>query len=418
MDSNAWWKAHDPGSAAMPAWSSPAYDDSAWDKIVPAGDWESWGVKTLADFDGTVWFRKTVTLSAAQAATQTRGAATLSLGPVDDVDSTWVNGKSVGALEGWDTPRVYTLPAGTLHEGANLIAVGVLDLGAGGGLWGPASAKTLKLSDGSTIALDTPWRYKISAPLRQTGAIPHAPWLPESGLSMLYNGMIAPLGPLGIKAAIWYQGASNSANAKDYARLLAALVHQTRAQFGAQLPYLVVQLPDFGPMSTKPEESDWATLREAQRRVTDALPYMGLAVTIDVGQRDAIHPTDKQAVGERLALLARQVVYGEPIEGRAPVPLSVTRKGGIITITFANAGTGLSIYESNHALGFELCDKAMHCRFADAALADNRVTLDAAQMPDASRLRFCWADSPICNLYNSAGLPATPFEMPIRDAQP
>jgi sialate O-acetylesterase len=412
-DSNAWWKAHDPGSAASPAWYDPAYDDSHWAQIVPAGDWEGWGVAALTDFDGIVWFRKTVTLSAAQ----TKGNAVLSLGPVDDVDSTWVNGKSVGAREGWDTPRVYTLPAGTLHEGVNVIAVGVLDLGAGGGMWGPASAKTLKLGDGSVIALDTPWRYKISAPLSQTGSIPHAPWLPESGLSMLYNGMIAPLGPLGLKGIIWYQGESNSDNARDYDKLLTALVGEMRAQFGAAMPFLVVQLPNFGPKHTTPQESNWAILREAQRKVTDALPHMGLAVTIDVGQDDNIHPTDKQAVGARLALLARQIVYGEPIEGRAPAPRIVTRKAGVITVAFANVGTGLATYESQRALGFQLCDAAMQCRFADAALTGNRITLDGSQMPDAVVLRFCWADSPICNLYNSAGLPATPFEMPIGDAR-
>ena len=406
---NGWWKAHDPGSMATPAWSDPAYDDSAWDRIVPAGDWEGWGVKELTDFDGTVWFRIPVTLTAAQA----KGDAVLSLGPVDDVDTTYVNGQSIGAMEGWDTPRNYTLPVGTLHAGVNLIAVGVLDLGAGGGMWGPADAKKLTLADGTVIPL-TQWRFKVSAPLSQTGSIPHAPWLPETGLSMLYNGMIAPLGPMPVKAILWYQGEANDSEPRNYARLLTGLVEDWRSRFGP-VPFLVVQLPDFGPISTKPENSNWAQLREAQRQVTDTLPNMGLAVTIDIGQRDNIHPTDKQAVGARLALLARQVVYGEAIDGSAPAPASVTRDKDRVIVRFTHVGTGLGAYESNHALGFQLCDAAGHCRFADAALTSgDTVSVDAAPMPDATLLRFCWSDSPICNLYDSKGLPAAPFQQAIK----
>jgi sialate O-acetylesterase len=410
--SNEWWRAHDPASGAHPAWSDPAFDDSAWAQIIPAGWWEGWGVKPLRDFDGIVWFRVNVTLSAAQA----RGDAVLSLGPVDDNDSTWINGIAIGAGEGWDTKRVYKVPAGTLHEGKNLIAVGVLDMGAGGGMWGPATDKTLKLGDGSTIVLDTPWRYQISAPLKQTGSMLHAPWLAESGLSMLYNGMIVPLGPVGLRGAVWYQGESNTADAKKYAPLLKGVIADARHQFGADLPFLIVQLPDFGPAATKPEDSNWADLREQQRLVAQQVPNTGLVVTIDIGQRDNIHPTDKQAVGARLALLARQMIYVQAVEGTAPAPVSALRVKDKLTIGFVHTDKGLVVYESNRPMGFQVCNAAKHCDFVDATLDRDQIVIDLAQHRDASKVRFCWADSPICNLYSSEDIPAVPFEMPITDA--
>ena len=222
------------GTSATPTWSDPGFDDSGWPEIILAGDWEGWGIPALSAFDGIVWVRKSFTLTAEQA----KGAATLSLGPVDDIDTTWVNGKQVGGEEGWDTPRIYSIPAGTLHEGTNVIAVGVLDTGAGGGIWGTADEKTVKFANGIVLKLNTPWKYKISVPLAQTKPMPHAPWLKESGLSMLYNGMIAPLGPTQIRGVVWYQGESDAAQAKEYARLLPALMEDWRHRFGADVSFL------------------------------------------------------------------------------------------------------------------------------------------------------------------------------------
>ena len=406
---DGWWRAHDPASAASPPWSSPDYDDSAWDQIIPAGDWEGWGVKALGAFDGIVWMRKSFTLTAAQA----KGGAVLSLGPVDDIDTTWINGVEVGSQEGWDTPRVYKVPAGTLHEGANLLAVGVLDTGAGGGIWGPADAKTLKLADGTLLKLNTPWRYRISAPLTQTGGMVHAPWLKESGLSMLHFGMIMPLGPTTMRGILWYQGESDTWQAKEYGRLLPALIADWRQRFGADVPFIVVQLPGYGPPITKPDESKWADLREVQRRVVDETPNAGLAVTIDLGQRDNIHPTNKQEVGRRLALIARKLIYGENIVASGPTPLTAVQNGNTVTVSFANVGNGLAIYESNRPISFELCDAAKHCSFVDATQNQNEIILDASLVPSPATVRFCWADSPICNVYNPDGLPAVPFEISV-----
>jgi sialate O-acetylesterase len=409
---DGWWQAHDPASATSPAWRDPAYDDASWDEIVPTGYWNSWGVKALGDFAGIVWLRKTVTLTADQA----KGEAVLSLGPIDDVDTSWVNGVQVGGEDGWDIPRVYKVPAGTLHAGKNLIAVGVLALSSGGGLWGPADAKTLQFADGSKMVLDTPWRTRISAPLSETGGIPHAPWLPENGIAMLYNGMIAPLSPIGLSGIIWYQGESDTWQPEEYGRLLGGLIDDWRGKFGADLPFLVVQLPNYGAPATKPEQSDWAELRESQRHVADSVPNTGLAVTIDLGQRDNIHPTDKQAVGARLALLAEKLIYKMDIVASGPTPLAAVREGDKIRVSFANLADGLAIYEAGRPISFQLCDAKEQCRFVDATLQQNAILLDAAAMPDAASVRYCWADSPLCNVYNAAGLPAVPFELPIASA--
>src|SRR5262249_46369932 len=160
-------------------------DDSNWDTMKLDGWWEGSGIAAFKNFDGIAWFRTTVELTPAQAAQ----AATLSLGPVDDIDDTWVNGVHVGGYEGWDQPRVYALPSGALKAGTNVIAVGGLDTGGGGGLWGPPSVRTLKFSDGETLQLPERWRYRIAAPLIETRAPPHAPWSDAIGTTLLYNGM-------------------------------------------------------------------------------------------------------------------------------------------------------------------------------------------------------------------------------------
>ena len=401
----AWWRAHDPNAA----WRDPTYDDSAWDEIVPTGSWKDWGVPALKSFDGIVWFRKTVTLSAAQA----QGVAQLSLGPIDQADTTWVNGTDVGGSEGWNAERDYTISSGTLHQGKNVIAVGVL---GGDGMWGPSDKRTLKLANGTIVKLDTAWRYRISAPARQTGGMPHTPWLKELGLTMLYNGMIAPLGPTPLSGILWYQGESNTNEADRYAPQLRALISDWRHQFGAETPFLIVQLPSYGPAATVPEESDWAQLREAQRRVADEMPHTGLAVTIDLGDRRNLHPVVKQEIGCRLALIAERWIYLQDVVDSGPAPISARRSGHKIAMHFADLAKGFALYGSQRPVGFELCDKAKRCRFVDATLSNDEIDLDAKAIPDAASVRYCWADSPICNVYNSEGLPAVPFELPITAA--
>jgi len=406
-----WWRSHDPASTASPPWYAPSYDDVGWASIVPGGTWREWHVPALQTFNGLVWLRKDVVLDAEEAGQQ----AVLSLGAMDQSDITWVNGAEVGASEGYDVPRVYGVPAGVLHAGHNVIALGVF---GGAGPLVPGSQMTLKLADGRTVHLSGKWRYKTSAPMSRTGQIPHVPWLNQFGLAVLHNGMIAPLGATRIRGILWYQGESNADQPQEYARLLPALISDWRQQFGQATPVLIVQLPGFGPYNTRPEHSDWADLREVERRVAAATPHAGLAVTIDIGSTRFLHPTDKQDVGGRLALLARSLIYGQSVVGVSPSPVAAWRADGEVRVRFDGHGGGLQTEEFNRPIGFELCDRMGRCAFVDATQHGTDVVLEAASAAQAVTVRYCWSDSPICNLYDREGLPAVPFELPIGHAPP
>jgi sialate O-acetylesterase len=406
--SDRWWRDNDPGSAGETPWYSPEYDDSGWSAVALEGFWEG-SSPELTTFDGVVWHRTTVTLTAAQAA----GEATLRLGPVDDVDTTWINGRKIGGHEGWDTPRIYSVPAGVLREGRNVIAVGVLDTGGGGGLWGPAADKALTLADGSVASLADPWRRRVSAPTSELRNLPRTPWIGGSGVTTLSNGMIAPVEGYGLAGFAWYQGEANVGDPEGYSRLLPGLIADWRARFGdADLPFLAVQLANFGPAASTPQDSAWAALREVQREVVEADPNAGLAVAIDIGDRYDIHPTNKQEVGRRLALAARAVAYGDAAAPASPSPRAAEVAGRTVVVSFDRALEGLVVYGAARPVGFELCG-ADGCRFVDALVDGETVVLDAAGVAEPRTVRFCWADSPVCNLYGDTGLPAVPFELPV-----
>ena len=406
----AWWHAHDPASAAALPWFAPQYDDAHWASIVPDGTWRVWNVPQLKTFNGIVWMRKTLTLPA-QAAGET---AVLSLGAIDQSDITYVNGVEVGASEGYDVPRRYPVPAGVLRAGRNVVAIGIF---GGAGLLSPANRLSLRLSGGESVRLSGRWRFKRSVPMRRTGQIPHVPWLNQFGLTVLYNGMIRPLGRTRVRGVVWYQGESDADQPQAYVRLLSTLIRNWRGQFGARTPFLIVQLPNFMAYHTRPRHSDWACLREAQRRVARALPRVGLAVTIDIGSRRIIHPADKADVGRRLARLARTLIYHQAVTGQSPSPVAAWRAGERVMVGLDTDHDGLLTEESNRPLGFQLCHRG-RCAFVDARRDGAAIALNAASVPGATRVRYCWDDSPICNLYDRAGLPAVPFEMRIRARQP
>jgi sialate O-acetylesterase len=388
------------------AWSRPDFDDRDW-KTMPAEKfWEA--NPGLETFDGTVWLRATIVLTAKQA----KQGATLALGPVDDMDITFVNGREVGTTQGWDKPRAYRIAPGVLKAGPNVVAVRAIDTSGGGGAWGPAAEKGLKFDDGSFAPLGASWRYKVSATIAQSGLPPSAPWVGSSGLSTLRNGMIAPLAPYGLKGFAWYQGEANVAEPQNYERLLAALVGDWRKSFDSpDLPFLVVQLADFGWRQTRPVESGWAGVRDAERRVAAADPKVGLASAVDIGDIYDIHPANKQQVGHRLALQARKLAYGETaLVAAGPAPLSASLSGGTVVVRLDQPAV---VQADVRPVGFELCDAAGACHFVDATLAVDQVRLTIPAGFAPVKVRFAWADSPILNLYGATGLPATPFELAI-----
>ena len=361
-----------------------------------------------ADFTGLIWFRTTVTLSAAQAA----APATLNLGRINQVDQTWLNGHPVGNTFGYGTERSYPLAPGALHAGENTLVVNVLSTYGGGGLLAGGAPRALQFAGGAAVPLDGPWQYRVVP--AALGYPPRAPWESVGGLTTIYNAMIAPLGAYGLRGALWYQGESNTDEAAGYHRLLTGLLADWRHQFGAGLAFLVVQLPNYGPPATTPGESGWATVREAQRQVVAHDARAGLAVTIDVGDAHNLHPTNKQAVGARLARAARHVIYGAPLAPSGPVPRAATRSGDHVVVEFADVEGALLAYSHDSPIGFELCGAgAGSCRYAQATLHNAQVWLANPDGGTASRVRYCWADSPVCTLFDRSGLPAGPFELPI-----
>jgi sialate O-acetylesterase len=259
----------------------------------------------------------------------------------------------------------------------------------------------------------THWRYQLAP--AGIGSPPRAPWESLAGLSVIHNAMIAPLGAFGLRGVAWYQGESNTEEANRYQQLLTRFMADWRGRFGAELPFLIVQLANYGPPPTAPVESGWAALREAQRLATARDAHAGLAVAIDIGDRYDIHPANKQEVGRRLARAARRVIYGESLAPSGAIPVAAKREGAQVAVTFRDATGGLTAYNANGPIGFELCGAATgSCRYADARIDGERVVLTAADAVAATKVRYCWADSPVCTLYDGARLPAGPFEIEVQ----
>lgn len=356
--------------------------------------WEEWGVADLTSFDGAGVYTSEVTLTADQA----RRARRIHLGAVDDFDQTLINGAVVGSTTGWTSQRTYPLTPGQLRAGANRIEVRAIDTAGGGGMWG-TTPRGIELDDGSSVPLNGRWQFQRGLDVRDAGTAPSVPWIGASGLTTLYNGMIAPLGRIPLAGIAWYQGEANVGDTAGYAKLLPSLIADWRERFSTRR-FAIAQLANFGPMQNKPVDSAWAALREAQRKTAAADTGAGLAVTIDVGDPRDIHPTDKKTVGLRLA----QVMEGA---SNAQLP-AATREGGTVRLRFDRP---LQVIGGAGPLGFEACS-AGGCRFTAARLADpSALLVDAG--PGDVKLRYLWADSPIANLYNRDGLPVTPFEIAL-----
>lgn len=404
----AWWRTAGNDAEGEEPWRPSVGTD--WPRAPEGlGNWVEW--EGMEGFHGMVWFRAVVELTSAQAQ---RGAV-LSLGPIDEIDQTWINGHVVSNTSGWSTERTYAVPPEHLQAGKNVVVVNVLNTyGAGGLLDVPSGHRALVTGTGDRLALKD-WRYRKVPP--EVGTPPRTPWQSTGGLSTLHNGMVAPLRDYSLRGVVWYQGESDTGPPKAYQAKLDALMAQWRDLFGANVPVLVVQLANYGSVPTEPTESNWAELREAQRLTVRDDPNAALAVTIDIGTSYDIHPPNKQEVGRRLTRAARHVVYGAEVPPSGPVPVRAARRDvqkGQVTVTFEGVQDRLVARGHTAPIGFELCsDEPEGCHYADAEIDGRQVHLRVEMERPATRVRYCWADSPVCTLYDRAGWPAGPFEVDV-----
>jgi sialate O-acetylesterase len=415
-----WWRTASGDHAGSEPW---AVNPSGEWRNAPQtlGDWGNWGDPELSSFTGMVWFRtefnltpgQVKSLRSAAAAAKEASTATLSLGKINQVDETWINGRAVGNTFGYETPRTYQLPPAMLHAGTNVLVINALSTYGVGGLLNGGPDRALHLPNGDTIPLTGAWRYRVVP--KKLGNPPRAPWESVGGLTTLYNAMIAPLGTYALRGALWYQGESNTSEYQTYQSLLNGMMTDWRRQFGADLPFLIVQLPNFGPFASTPVDSDWAGLREAERLAVKSDPHAGLAVTIDSGEPHNLHPTNKQDVAKRLLRAARHVIYGDPAVPSGPTPLRATRNDQEVTVEFGDIEKGLVTYGTDRPVGFELCgDAPGSCRYADARLAGSQVKLTVPAGTTPARVRYLWADSPPVTLFDASGVPPGPFELRLQ----
>jgi len=392
-----WYTTHDAGVTGKPVWSAPDLGSAAWDRQELPGFWEAAG---LPDFDGIVWYRRTVELPADWAGAD----AELHLGAIDDLDTTWINGMEIGSTNGWRVPRIYRVPASALKPGTNVVAVRVLDTGGGGGLWGGDDAMRLvSLAPGNLppIALAGSWQRKVSLSFANTPKPPADYGSSPAAPASLYNGMIAPLLPYGIRGVIWYQGEANVGREKQYQKLFPAMIADWRRAWDeGDFPFLFVQIAPWKGMT--PE------IREAQLLAWKRTPNTAMAVTIDCGDAQDIHPTRKQPVGTRLALGARALAYGEKIEFSGPVFEAAQTSGSRMVVRFSHLGGGL-VARGGALVGFTLAgaDKVFHP--AKAVIEGDSIVVSADGVAQPAAVRYAWANVPEGNLFNAAGLPASPF---------
>ena len=395
-----WWRKQTGDKRGEEPWNASSH--LAWNAAPSLTYWDSWSPEWKA-WIGAAWLRERVTLTAAEAAQP----ATLSLSAIDDMDQTFVNGVAVGGKHDPSNPRSYKVPKGVLKPGTNEILVYARNVWGQGGLTGPAEQFALVFADGHSKPLASGWQASRIAD--SVGQPPVAPWEGSSGVSTIYNAMVAPLGSLGLKGVAWYQGESDVGQA-GYDRRLAAWMANWRAQFrDPQLPFLIVGLAGWGKPASQPVESGWAATINEQRLAVARDPRAALASAIDLGEPNDIHPANKQEVGRRLALAARKLVYQD---GGAigPLALSAVRKGNGIEVTFTKP---LQVLSGAAANAFELCGETTgSCRYADARVNGTKVEIAGDGNP-VTRVRYAWADYPVVNLYDLDMLPAPVFELSV-----
>ena len=391
-------KGKDAGYAGTIAWSDPAAVDDGWATTTLPGFWND---TDLGNANGSVWYRRSFEVPASL----TGKEVSLPFGNIVDADSVWINGTFVGGFGSQYVPRNYTVPAGVLQAGENTIAVRVVSAAGRGGF---IPDKTYALTDGrTTVDLTGEWKFRRGGEMEPLQGPTFIQWKPTG----LYHAMIAPLLPYALKGVLWYQGESNVGRDRQYTTLFPGLIQDWREQLDdPDLPFLAVQLPNFGTPREEPGESGWAMMREAQEKIL-ALDHTGLATTIDIGEWNDIHPLNKLDVGKRLALLAERDVYGDSdIVAEGPVFREMEESGREVILHFDHVGGGLKSSDGAPLRYFAVAGEDGKFVWADARIEGKTVVISSPEVSTPVAVRYAWTDAPEdINFFNAAGLPARPF---------
>ncbi len=382
-------------------WSKPDFDDSSWEEIHSPEIIETQGEQ---DFDGIYWQRKTIDIPANWSGKD----LTLYLSTIDDNDVTYFNGVLVGQTVGYNIMRKYVIPGSLVREGKATIAIRVTDTGGAGGIYGDDKDVRIVLSDKDQISLAGAWKFKISLDSKELPKFPVNDATAFNYATALYNAMINPIINYSIRGAIWYQGEANEGRSAQYKDLLPLLINDWRTKWGYSFPFYVVQLPNFRKVQTQPEESsNWAELREAQSNTLN-MQNTGVAVTIDIGEAGDIHPKNKSDVGKRLALIALAKTYGKNVEYSGPYFEKYVMESNKIRLYFSHSD-GLKASNGTAIKGFTIAGVDHKFYFADAVIDGDTIVVSSDKVAFPVAVRYAWANNPVCNLINGAGLPAGPF---------
>ena len=411
----AWEEKHGvappPVSEHARTWADPGLDTTDWKPVTLPSTWARMGAQS----GGVFWVRRDFEVPQENAGKP----FVLGLNWISNQhDIAYLNGVEVGRAPdkapGFNSlQRNYRVPTGLLKAGRNTVAVRIVAASQNDSFW---AARTVGVPVADPHAAQSDWFFKVETrfdalPAEALKLRPKPNSLAlRTVSSALYHGMIAPLQPIALKGAIWYQGESNAQRSSEYRDLLSRMIIDWRSQWGqGDFPFLIQQLVNNGlPQSAPDHPTNWAVLREAQAQVAQTVPGCGIAVGIELGDPHTIHPPNKQDVGKRLALVALEKVYGEKTESSGPRYDSMRIEEGSVRIRFSHS-LGL------HAQGgaprqFAIAGKDRRYVWADARIEGETVVASHPEVPAPVAVRYAWADNPEgCNLYNAAGLPAMPF---------
>ena len=415
----AWEINHDPIGTQTPSPKEYDFDSSTWQTIQLPNKFES----LFENWDGgLIWLITEVTLTE----DQTMQSATLSLGAIDDMDTTYINGTKVGNTSYWSTKRSYNIKEGILKAGKNIIAIKSEDTNNSGGFISSPDLLFLQIGE-SKISLAKEWKYNLKR--KNNNEEPRPEIIDSSNkdiLGNLYNGMIYPLTPMAIKGAIWYQGCGNERRPDVYFGILSQLIQSWRNNFNGgssstdkQFPFYIVQLPNYRGESKKPCESNWAHIRNSQAIAGSTIENCGTVATIDIGNPRDIHPKNKLDVGKRLGWLALAETYGKKFdkEYASPAPLNAKLKDGNVVLQLKHS-KGLRTTDGEAPKSFQLAGENKVFEWADATISDSNAIIltprEGTAITSPRYIRYAWDGSPTINLVNESNLPLGTFELEIK----